>query len=160
VTRPGPQSEAPVPVSPPHHQGSPIPGDWPLRTFLELGAFAGAVPGARLYTRQSLWEWRLTHFSDSVELVVSELLTNAVAASQAMNRLWPVRLWVMSDTTRVLISVWDANPHPPVRLEPTEETESGRGLLLVESFSEQWGWYVPDTGGKVVWALVAQQTGR
>jgi hypothetical protein len=33
---------------------------WPLRSFLELGAFPGAVPCARLHARQMLWEWRLT----------------------------------------------------------------------------------------------------
>ena len=33
---------------------------WPLQSSLELGAFPGAVPCARLHARQMLWEWRLT----------------------------------------------------------------------------------------------------
>jgi hypothetical protein len=47
---------------------------WPLRTFLELGALPGAVPCARLHTRQVLWEWNLTRLTESVELVVSDSL--------------------------------------------------------------------------------------
>jgi hypothetical protein len=30
---------------------------WPLQSFLELGALPGAVPCARLHTRHLLWEW-------------------------------------------------------------------------------------------------------
>jgi hypothetical protein len=54
---------------------------WPLRSFLELDAFPGAVPCARLYARQMLWEWRLTGLSDIAELLISELVTNAVQIS-------------------------------------------------------------------------------
>jgi len=84
--------------------------NWLLHSFLELGALPGAVPSARLHARQVLWEWGRAKLTDSAELVVTELLTNAVNASQ-----WPqpVRLWLRSDRTRLLVLVWDANPHPP-----------------------------------------------
>jgi hypothetical protein len=59
---------------------------WPLRSFLELGAFPGAVPCARLYARQMLWEWRLTGLSDIAELLISELVTNAVQISNEIAR--------------------------------------------------------------------------
>ncbi len=49
--------------------------NWPLHSYLELGAFPGAVPCARLHSRQLLWEWGLTDFSDTIELLVSELVT-------------------------------------------------------------------------------------
>lgn len=55
-------------------------GQWPVRDFLELGALPGAVPSARLHARQIVWEWALTPLSEQVEQVVSELMTNAVAA--------------------------------------------------------------------------------
>lgn len=129
---------------------------WPLRTFLELGALPGAVPCARLHTRQVLWEWSLSRLSESVELVVSELVTNAVAASESIARVFPVRLWLVAGKAQVITLVWDANPRPPARAEITDEAESGRGLLLVEAVSERWDWYFPEqTGGKVVWALTA-----
>jgi anti-sigma regulatory factor (Ser/Thr protein kinase) len=130
--------------------------EWPLQTFLELGALPGAVPCARLHTRQVLWEWNLTRLSESVELVVSELVTNAVAASESIARVFPVRLWLLAGKAQVMTLVWDANPRPPTRAAITDEAESGRGLLLVEAMSERWDWYFPEqTGGKVVWALTA-----
>ncbi len=135
--------------------------EWPLRTFLELGALPGAVPSARLHVRQLLWEWGLTQFDERVELLVSELLTNALKATWSMEEAFAVRLWVLSDQTRVLILVWDANPQPPVRVNANEDAESGRGLLLVETISAQWDWYVsPDKVGKVVWSLVTAREQR
>jgi anti-sigma regulatory factor (Ser/Thr protein kinase) len=138
-------------------------GLWPLQSFLELGALPGAVPCARLHTRQVLWEWRLTAMSDSTELVVSELVTNSVQASRDSGQAATVRLWLLSDSAQILILVGDASPHPPVRADISDETENGRGLLLVETLSDQWGWYfTAGPGGtppveqhdKVVWAVL------
>ena len=129
---------------------------WPLQSSLELGAFSSAVPCARLHARQMLWEWRLTGLSDIAELLISELVTNAVQISRADGQTTPVRLWMLADRTRVLILVWDSSPLPPARMRTSEEDENGRGLLLVETLSTQWDWYFPppQNGGKVVWALI------
>jgi anti-sigma regulatory factor (Ser/Thr protein kinase) len=126
---------------------------WPLRSFLELGAFPGAVPCARLHARQMMWEWQLTGLSDIVELLVSELVTNAVQISCAEAQTTPVRLWMLANRTRVLILVWDSSPLPPVRKSTSQGDENGRGLLLVETLSTRWDWYfLPQhNGGKVVW---------
>ena len=144
---------APVPVLPLPYQGTD--SEWPLQDFIELGALPGAVPCARLHARQLLWEWGLTRFSESVELLVSELVTNAMHASRAMEPITPVRLWLLTDKTRVLILVWDASPQAPERINISGDAESGRGLLLVETISDKWDWYFPqDIGGKVIWALL------
>jgi anti-sigma regulatory factor (Ser/Thr protein kinase) len=128
---------------------------WPLQDFRELGALAGAVPCARLHTRQVLWEWGLGNLGESAELLVTELVTNAVKASRAMTQAFPVRLWLASDSARVLILVWDASLQPPVRMDTSDEAKNGRGLMLVEAISEQWGWYFREgKDGKVVWATV------
>lgn len=129
---------------------------WPLRTYLELRALPGAVPCARLHARQVVWEWGLAELNDETELVVSELLTNAIAASAAVADTPLVRLWVLSDGGQVLILVWDASPRRPVRVEADEEAEGGRGLLLVEAISSRWGCYSPldGTTGKVTWAAI------
>jgi anti-sigma regulatory factor (Ser/Thr protein kinase) len=126
---------------------------WPLRSFLELGAFPCAVPCARLHARQLLWEWRLTGLSDIAELLISELVTNAVQISCADAQTTPVRLWMMASRTRLLILVWDSSPLPPSRMSSRQDDENGRGLLLVETLSTQWDWYFPPqhNGGKVVW---------
>lgn len=131
-------------------------GQWPHQSVLELGALPSAVPCARLHARQLLWEWGLTALSEPAELVVSELVTNAVQISQAHNRGTSVRLRLKSDAKQVLILVWDASPQPPVRADINDESENGRGLLLVETLSDQWAWYFPpdEEGGKYVWALI------
>ncbi len=56
----------------------------------------------------------------------------------------------------MLILVWDACPYPPILARPDDDTEQGRGLLLVDAVSAQWNWYpVTDKiGGKIVWALI------
>ncbi len=132
-------------------------GDWPLHSHLALGALPSAVPCARLHARHVLWEWGFRDLTDSVELLVSELTTNAIAAAQATETGLPVRFWLLSDRKQVLILVWDANPNPPVRMHPDDRTEGGRGLMLVDAMSEQWDWYpTPDMiEGKVVWALIS-----
>ena len=136
------------------HRGRDANGPWPLQDFLELGALASAVPCARLHARQVLWEWGLTSLGESTELLVSELITNAVKASRAVTQGSPVRLWLESDLAQVLILVWDASPQPPVRVNANGEAENGRGLILVEAISEQWGWYGrDDSDGKFVWAI-------
>ena len=134
-------------------------GHWPVRDFLELGALPGAVPSARLHARSIVWEWGLGSLTEAVELVVSELVTNSVAAARAMPQTGPVRLWLLSDNRKVLVMAWDANPQPPVLTEADDYAESGRGLLLVRAFSERWGSYpTPQTGGKIVWALCGINT--
>jgi hypothetical protein len=139
--------------------------EWELRTFLELGALPTAVPCARLHARQVLWEWHLDALADTTELLLSELVTNAVHASAGLNGSrrsgrWvpgmpPVRMWLSSDRKRILIQVWDGNDKHPAPQQPGPDAESGRGLLLVESLSAEWGSYPPEqSSGKVVWALI------
>lgn len=136
------------------HRGNVANDPWPLQDFLELGALASAVPCARLHARQVLWEWGLARLGESSGLLVTELITNAVKASRAVTPGSPVRLWLMSDLARVLILVWDASPQPPLRINASGEAENGRGLILVEAISEQWGWYGrDDINGKFVWAI-------
>ena len=154
VRSPG-QSRAPVPVPPTQNRGTDMAGQWPIRDFLELGALEGAVPSARLHAQHILWEWRLTPLTEAVKQVVSELVTNSVAAARAMPQIGPVHLWLLSDTRKVLVMVWDANPQPPALIEADDFAENGRGLFLVQAFSERWGTYpTPQMGGKVVWALI------
>ncbi len=136
-------------------QGHGLNGRWPLQDLLEFGALVSAVPCARLHARQVLWEWGLlASLGDSAELLVAELITNAVKASQAVTQASSVRLWLMSDFAQILILVWDASPQPPIRVDTSDDAENGRGLMLVEAVSEQWGWCSCEGGeGKFVWAV-------
>ena len=132
--------------------------DWPLHSGLPLGPIPTAVPCARAHTTQVLWEWGMPEMSDTAELIVSELITNAVTASRTLDGgPFPVRFWLLSDRKQVLILVWDASPDPPVRMQPAGDVEGGRGLMLVDAMSAQWDWYpvVDKVEGKVVWALMS-----
>jgi hypothetical protein len=131
---------------------APFTAGWPLQSFLELGPFPGAVPCARLHARQMLWEWGVDASGESTELVVSELVTNAVQASRAIGAA--VRMWLVCDWDDVVVFVWDASSQPPVLADPGEDAENGRGLLLVEAVSERWGHFGYDGAGKVVWAVI------
>jgi anti-sigma regulatory factor (Ser/Thr protein kinase) len=147
----------PAPVLPPKCQGKDMAEEWPLRDFLEFGPLPSAVACARWHAKHVLREWGLSAFTERVELLVSELTTNAIKASQSLEAIFPVRLWLRSDRICLLILVWDADPQPPVRVHVIDEAESGRGLVLVEELSAKWDWYPhKGMGGKVVWSLVTQ----
>ncbi|MGW5851669.1 ATP-binding protein [Streptomyces sp. NPDC055254] len=131
-----------------------------------------AVRGARSFTRSTLSQWGLDERFDDVSLVVSELVTNALrhalpedvraAGAEAEP---PVRLHLMRWSTRLVCAVRDPSEgrpggaFSPERTEENVDLESGRGLFLVDSYSDSWGWH-PLAGrltGKVVWALFLLQ---
>jgi anti-sigma regulatory factor (Ser/Thr protein kinase) len=127
------------------------------QSHLVLGALPSAVPCARLHARLMLTEWDLKPLAETAELIVSELVTNAVRASTGLPERRPglptVRLWLSADHEHVLIEVWDADERMPVCGQPDPDAEHGRGLLLVEALSEDWGTYRPaGYPGKIVWA--------
>jgi anti-sigma regulatory factor (Ser/Thr protein kinase) len=106
----------------------------------------------------------------TVELLVSEIVTNAVRASaeharQPQDRgkaigVPTVRLWLTSNGHRVLIQVWDPDDRAPAPETAGLAAESGRGLLLVDTLSSQWGCFAPDDkNGKIVWAMCAADAG-
>ena len=142
----------------PVHQVSP-PGDaaqWPYHSFLPLGALPGAVPCARLHTTAVLWEWDMEALSQPAELAVSELVTNAVRASIEVREarqapggcpagLPAIALRLAGDRTHLLVEVSDHDSSPPLPTMMDPERDGGRGLLLVEAVSEQWGYYYPAT---------------
>jgi anti-sigma regulatory factor (Ser/Thr protein kinase) len=126
---------------------------WPLRSYLELGPLPSAAPRARLHTSQVLRKWDLDDLGEPTELVVSELITNAIHASGLVSADTCVRLWLFSDGTLVVVHVWDNCPDPPQPSHAASTDEDGRGLLLVKAMTTSWDWYARD-GGKIVWAVV------
>ena len=68
---------------PPSHHGHDLE-HWPLRDALMLGALADAVPLARAHLRRLLSGWGRAELSPDAGVVVSELVTNAVAASAGL----------------------------------------------------------------------------
>jgi anti-sigma regulatory factor (Ser/Thr protein kinase) len=133
------------------------PDRWPLRSYLELAALLTAPGSARAHAGAVLWEWGLGAIGDVATLIVSELVTNAVSATQAAHRSEPVRMWMLgSRGASVLFLVWDATDPAPVRRVASPDAEHGRGLDIVDALSARWGSYYPDGqhGGKIVWAAM------
>lgn len=145
-------------------------GRWPLCSGLDLAALPEAVPCARLHARLITAEWGLSELADPAELIVSELLTNAIRVSGGLTG-WreggrrvpgapPVRLRLGSDRRQLMIQVWDADHRLPGPAEAAgPEAGSSRGLLLVTALSAAWGAFVPEAmTGKVTWAIVGPDT--
>ena len=134
----------------------------PFRDSLELGAYDTAPGTARGHARNVLAEWGLGHLRDVAELIISELVTNAVHATEAVGRsIWPagrppVRLWLRGDPYRVCVLAWDAVAVLPVPRTAGEDEEGGRGLAIVDALCARWGCYEASEplSGKVTWALI------
>lgn len=127
----------------------------PPRAFLDLGAVLTAPGCARAWTRQVLWEWRLAGVSDTAEVIVSELATNAVHISRQEGQPF-IRLILTLDQGELAILVRDFCPGTPQPGNAGVDEENGRGLFLVQSMSDRFGWNPADDGapGKVIWAVV------
>jgi anti-sigma regulatory factor (Ser/Thr protein kinase) len=129
------------------------------QTRLALASLPGAVPCARLHAREVLWEWGLAALGDVVELVLAELMTNAVVhASHSRGGDGPAQVIfrLSARDEGVRIEVWDTDPRLP-RMKPGVSAldETGRGLHLVDALSRgRWGSTPGVGGGKVVWADV------
>jgi anti-sigma regulatory factor (Ser/Thr protein kinase) len=151
-------SPVPAPTLPPFQRASTVvASSWPLRSSLELGALPTAVPCARLHAKHLAWEWGLAGMAETIELLVSELTTNSVQAMAGQDGQPTIRLRLLTDSARVRIEVWDADPRPPAPKDPADgtpdlEAESGRGLFLVAALSTRWAWCVTHQPmGKVTW---------
>ncbi|MGW1956800.1 ATP-binding protein [Streptomyces sp. NPDC001920] len=152
----------------PLRQGLPPldPADVSSAASCALPARYEAVREARKFTRRTLDQWELGDRFDDVCLVVSELVTNALrhalpaGAQRTPEQTPPVRLHLMRWTERLVCVVRDPSHDSPVARDSEDfSAESGRGLFLVDSFSDGWGWH-PMAGtlsGKVVWALFRLQ---
>jgi anti-sigma regulatory factor (Ser/Thr protein kinase) len=105
-----------------------------------------SVAGARAFAREVLETWHEEELVDTVTLLLSELVTNAVVhASSAPS----VAVHLLPDRVHVEVSDDDDTTRLQAREAPLS-AESGRGLILVEALAHQWG-QVELPGGKVVW---------
>jgi anti-sigma regulatory factor (Ser/Thr protein kinase) len=117
---------------------------------------------ARRYTRFFLDSCRgiSAETAETAELLVSELVTNAVRFAGDPARV--LRYSERADAPRILLSlrhfpgcllieVHDADRNPPVLSGHDDLAESGRGLMLVGALSTGWSYFFPPDGGKVVY---------
>jgi anti-sigma regulatory factor (Ser/Thr protein kinase) len=126
---------------------------WPLRSTVALGTTGESVSRARHHTTATLRAWNLAPLADTAELIVSELITNALQASWSCALVLPVMMRLRADGDSALIEVWDAAAAPPVPRSHAQDAIGGRGLEIVAALSSAWGYHM-ENGGKVVWALL------
>ncbi|MFD5567770.1 ATP-binding SpoIIE family protein phosphatase [Streptomyces cadmiisoli] len=103
------------------------------------------VGRARAAVREQLHTWGLAGLADNAELMVSELVTNAVRHSG--RRLVELRL-VRADT--LLCEVDDDGHDLPTLLSAGPDDEAGRGLRVVSTLAREWG-ASRTSAGKTVW---------
>jgi len=133
-----------------------VPAPWARvrQSQLEVAALDTAPGCLRLHAKLMLGEWGIADLSDTAELLVSELVTNAVQAPAPRSPAGPsaecscVELRLTVDDRAVVIEVWDGYPAPPPRPSlPDASALSGRGLFLVQQLSHRWGFYYPALPG-------------
>lgn len=117
----------------------------PSETRLPDNARAAAL--ARAFLRAAACETHHARVVDEAELLVSELVTNAVRHGAP-----PITMRVECDGSKGLrVSVTDNNPEPAQVRHAGPLDESGRGLRLVDVISDAWGVEPRTDAGKDVW---------
>src|SRR4051812_40954006 len=114
---------------------------------LQVPPLVRAPADARRFAMVTLLAWGHRRALPLVELVLSELVTNAVVHGAA-----PIELSLHLDGDRLHVAVTDAAPAAvPQHRQPVPGREGSYGLGLISSVSEDWGYTVGD-GCKTVWA--------
>lgn len=119
---------------------------------------ARTVPLARTILRRWLEGHKVSHFEESATVCFTELLSNAVRIESPDGFI--ATKWILfGDKLRVEVA--DYSTEAPYLFNPNEESENGRGLLLVHFLADDWGYehtcFSRDEGeqeivpGKVVW---------
>lgn len=104
---------------------------------------------ARVFLSEAYCTVHHARVLDEAQLLVSELVTNAVRHGGP-----PVRVRVSCDGQAGLsVRVTDGNPHPPVRRDVSTDAEGGRGVALVDIISSRWG-VDHAASGKTVWFVL------
>jgi len=117
-----------------------------LPQLIRLEPDGSSVAEARQFARDCLQRWHLEEQTADVELVVDELVTNAIRHSRGA-----VTLSIGRRLDRIVVQVQDPSPDRPEQEEQDILADNGRGLLLVEELTTEWG-STPTDAGKRVWA--------
>ena len=126
------------------------------RVRLATGPTAAAE--ARRRVRDAIWSWQVPVDLDAALLLTSELVTNAVR-HEAGQRAQAVVLAIACSRGRLRVDVHDTSRSLPAVAEVSADAETGRGLLLVETLSDEWGCY-RTPAGKAVYFTLAFETGN
>ncbi|MFD0270387.1 SpoIIE family protein phosphatase [Streptomyces sp. NPDC127106] len=111
----------------------------------EVPADPAAVSRVRGASARQLTTWGLEETAFSAELILSELVTNAIRYGNA-----PIRVRMLRDR-KLICEVSDASSTSPHLRYAATTDEGGRGLFLVAQYADRWGTRYTERG-KVIWA--------
>jgi len=143
----------------------PVPSAWwetPAVITRALSARPEEARTARRFVREMLTCWGLEALADDAEMIVDELVVNAVlhGTRAGLTRSNPgagltvLRLCMLRRAGEVMLAVVDPGNETPMPREPDWGGESGRGLQIVGALSHVWGWSPIAGHGKAVWAVL------
>ncbi|MGV9279491.1 SpoIIE family protein phosphatase [Streptomyces sp. NPDC003730] len=112
----------------------------------DIPADPSLVAPVRKQVLEQLSDWGLLEATFTAELVVSELVTNAIRYGSP-----PIRLRLIHDTATLICEVSDTSHTAPHLRRARTWDEGGRGLLLVAQLTQRWG-SRHTTEGKTIWA--------
>ncbi|MFF4803259.1 ATP-binding protein [Streptomyces sp. NPDC001351] len=113
-----------------------------------------SVRRARYLVTKQLSEWAVEGVVDTAELLVSEIVTNALRYTRG-----PLRLNLQLHDSRLRCEVEDTETAGPVRHFADNDAEGGRGTELLDVLAEAWG-HLPTAIGKTIWfELVTKAAG-
>ncbi|MEU5862628.1 MULTISPECIES: ATP-binding protein [unclassified Nonomuraea] len=110
----------------------------------------GCVAMARRFVDQTLTSWAVADVAFDMQLVVSELVTNAMRHGGGA-----VQLRLLFRRPELACVVTDHSQTVPVAAQTDVFAEFGRGLRLVDALCSAWGWFAPGSSRKLVWAVLS-----
>ena len=125
---------------------------------VRLATGPAAPAEARRRVRDAIRSWRVPVDLDAALLLTSELVTNAVR-HEAGQGAQAVVLAIACSRGRLRVDVHDTSRSLPAVAEVPADAETGRGLLLVETLSDEWGCY-RTPAGKAVYFTLAFETDK
>ncbi|MFG3370942.1 ATP-binding protein [Streptomyces sp. NPDC090032] len=134
------------PLDRPRARATAWDASWPVPRELT------SVRQARHQVTAQLGDWNLEDLADTAELLVSELVTNALRHTRG-----PLRLNLQVRDSRLRCEVEDTDPGGPVRRVVDIDAEGGRGTELLDLLADAWGSTRTATG-KTTWCEMLTQT--
>ncbi|MFF7145729.1 ATP-binding protein [Streptomyces sp. SID2888] len=139
----------------------PVPPESMLDNLELRIARAPRAAGEHMPTYEGLWvgrlrriaaaklqHWQLTVLIDPAQLLISELVTNALRYGTGPE----IDFRLILTTGVLVILVDDGSPDPPQVRQPGPDDESGRGMVLVSTIATDWG---IRPNGSATWCLLA-----
>jgi hypothetical protein len=114
-----------------------------------LSAGPAAAAEARGRVRAAICTWDVRVDVDVAVLLTSELVTNAISQDAGE----PVMLAIACSKDELRVDVHDGSHSVPMPVNAAVDAEAGRGLVLVDSLSDEWGWYHTPSGKAVYFRL-------